>query len=390
MTAGYTTERLTPPNTVRAGKGQFSARKSALSARKNRAIPQARTRCAWQSWDVSHRGRPTMVNLSKRDFITLLGGAAAAWPLNARAQQRMRRIGVMMPLVASDPEARAAAAAFERRLASIGWAISHNLQIDCRFASADGQRIEKHARELVESDVDLIVARSTPVLAGVLERTRTIPIVFAQVVDAERQGFVKSFSHPGGNATGISNFEPSFGGKWLELLKQVAPHVEKPGVIFNPAAAPYLDHFLRSIEAAAPSFAVKPVAIPVHNSTEIEHALDSFASERNAGLVVAPDAFTIFHRRTIIAGAAKHRVPTVYPFRVCAADGGLIAYGGDSTDAFRQAAWYVDRVLKGTKPAVLPVQVPSKYPLVVNLKTAKALGLDIPAVVLARADEVIE
>ena len=212
-----------------------------------------------------------MVDLSKRDFITLLGGAAAAWPLNARAQQqRMRRIGVIMPLVESDPEARTVSAAFERRLESIGWAISRNLQIDYRFAPADGQRIEKFARELVESHVDLIVARSTPVLAGVLEWTRTIPIVFTQVVDAERQRFVKSFSHPGGNATGISNFEPSFGGKWLELLKHVAPHVEKAGVIFNPAAAPYVNHFLRAIEAAAPSFAVKPVATPIHSSIEIE------------------------------------------------------------------------------------------------------------------------
>jgi putative tryptophan/tyrosine transport system substrate-binding protein len=332
-----------------------------------------------------------MVDLSKRDFITLLGGAAAAWPLNARAQQqRMRRIGVIMPLVESDPEARTVAAAFERRFESIGWAISRNLQIDYRFAPADGQRIEKFARELVESHVDLIVARSTPVLAGVLEWTRTIPIVFTQVVDAERQRFVKSFSHPGGNATGISNFEPSFGGKWLELLKHVAPHVEKAGVMFNPAAAPYVNHFLRAIEAAAPSFAVKPVATPIHSSIEIEHAIDSFASERNGGLVVVPDAFTIFHRRKIIASAAKHRVPTIYPFRVCAADGGLIAYGADPTDAFRQAAWYVDRVLKGTKPADLPVQVPTKFPLVINLKTAKALGLDIPVVVLARADEVIE
>ena len=331
-----------------------------------------------------------MVDLSKRDFITLLGGAAAAWPLNARAQQRMRRIGVMMPLVESDPEARTVAAAFERRLESVGWAISRNLQIEYRFAPADDKRIEKFARELVESHVDLIVARSTPVLAGVLERTRTIPIVFTQVVDAERQGFVKSFSYPGGNATGISNFEPLFGGKWLELLKQIAPHVEKAGVIFNPAAAPYRNQFLRSIEAAAASFAVRPVATPIYNSSEIEHALDSFASEGNAGLVVVPDAFTMCHRRTIIASAAKHRLPTVYPFRVCAADGGLITYGGDSKDAFRQAAWYVDRVLKGTKPADLPVQVPTKFPLVVNLRTARALGLDIPAVVLARADEVIE
>jgi putative ABC transport system substrate-binding protein len=331
-----------------------------------------------------------MVGLSKRDFITLLGGAAAAWPLTARAQQRMRRIGVMMPLVESDPEARAVAAAFERRLEAIGWAIGRNLQIDYRFAPAESRQIENFARELIESHVDLIVARSTPVLAGILEWTRTIPIVFTQVVDAERQGFVKSFSYPGGNVTGISNFEPSFAGKWLELLKQVAPHVQRAGVIFNPAAAPYGNHFLRSIGAAAPSFAVKPVVLPVHSAIEIEHALDRFASERNGGLVVVPDAFTIFHRRTIIACAARHRVPAVYPFRICAADGGLIAYGADPTDAFRQAAWYVDRILKGAKPADLPVQVPTKFPLVVNLKTAKALGLDIPAVVLARADEVIE
>ena len=323
----------------------------------------------------------------------MLGGAAAAWPLAASAQQttsRPRRIAVLMALAESDPEARAAVAAFTRELDTLGWSVNRNLQIDYRFAAGDAQRLQAFAKELAELPVDLIVTRSTPVLTAVVKQTRSIPIVFTQVIDAERQGFVATHSRPGANVTGITNFEGPIASKWLELLKEIAPTVEKVAVIFNPAAAPFADFFLRSVETTASSFAVKPIAAPIHNALEIERVIDSFAIERGGGLIVVPDAFTTLHRDTIIATAAKHRLPAIYALPIFALDGGLISYGPDPINAFRQAASYVDRILKGAKPADLPVQAPTKFLLVVNLKTAKALGLDVPWFLQQRADEVIE
>jgi putative ABC transport system substrate-binding protein len=330
--------------------------------------------------------------LKRREFITFLGGTVAAWPLAAAAQQtdQMRRIGVLMVLGEGDPEARASVAALQQGLDSVGWVVGRNVRIEYRFATADIDQVRMFAKELVELRPDVIVTRSTPAVRAVMRETRMIPIVFTQVIEPDRQGIIETLSRPGGNATGFTPYEASIGTKWLELLKEIAPDVKKIAVIFNPAAAPWADFFLRSIDAAAPPFAINPIATRIHDPNEIERVVEDFALEPNGGLIVLPDAFATSHRGIIIAAAARHRVPAVYPFRACAVEGGLISFGPEAADAFRQAASYVDRILKGAKPADLPVQAPIKFPLVINLRTAKTLGLTVSLKLQAGADEVIE
>jgi putative ABC transport system substrate-binding protein len=331
------------------------------------------------------------IHIRRREFISTLGGAAATWPLAARAQQseRMRHIGVLMNLAESDPEGQQRAKAFETGLQELGWTHGRSLKIAYRWTRHDSN-LRTQAAELVTAQPELILSNTTPALMALRQETRTIPIVFVQVVDPVAQGFVSSLTHPGGNITGFEAFEFSLGGKWLELLKEVAPRIVRIGLLFNPKTAPYANYYLRSVEAAASSFAVEVIPTPVHDTSELERAIMAFATEPNAGLITMPDAFTTVHRDLIISLAARHRLPGVYPHRVFAENGGLLSYGIEPPDVFRRAATYVDRILKGAKPAELPVQLPTKYTLIVNLKTAKALGLDVPWFLQQRADEVIE
>jgi putative ABC transport system substrate-binding protein len=330
--------------------------------------------------------------MRRREFITLLGGAAA-WPLTARAQQsdKVRRIGVLMPFAATDPSLKLELAAFVRQLQELGWVEGRNLQIDYRWAAGDAERMQVFARELVALQPEVIFCRSTPATAALLKQTHTIPIVFTVVSDPVGDRFVESVARPGGNATGFTNVESSLGGKWLELLKEVAPSIKRVAFIFDPKLAPGGgSYYRRLIEAAAPSFAIAPTATPVHDAVEIERAIGEFVREPNGGLLVLPDATTNIHRGLIVALAAQHRLPAIYEFRNIVVDGGLISYGVDVVDQFRQAAGYVDRIIKGAKPAELPVQLPTKFELIINLKTAKALGLDVSLQLQQRADAVIE
>jgi putative ABC transport system substrate-binding protein len=331
--------------------------------------------------------------MKRRQFITLLGGAAAAWPLAVRAQQgeRMRRIGALIGGAETDPESRARVAALREGLEQRGWSEGRNLRIDYRWASADSDRIRAFAAELVATAPEAIFAHTTPATTRLLEATRNIPIVFASVSDPVGDGIVASFARPGGNVTGFTNVEASIGGKWLEILKELSPAVARVGFLFNPATSPGGgSYFLRPFEAAAPLFNVQPISTPVEDVVDIERAVAPLAVGANGGLIVNSDVFTTRHRAAIIAAAARHRVPAIYPFAYFAADGGLAAYGTDVRDLWRRAASYIDRILRGEKPADLPVQAPTKFELVINLKTAKALSLNIPAMLLARADEVIE
>jgi ABC-type uncharacterized transport system substrate-binding protein len=328
--------------------------------------------------------------MNRREFIALLGGAAAVWPLAARAQQgeRVRRIGVLMYLAADDAEGQARLAAFAQALKQLGWSDGRNLRIDTRWANADD--IRKHAAELAALAPDvLLAATGTATVAPLLQATRTVPIVFVSVIDPVGAGFVASLAQPGGNATGFTIYEYSMSGKWLELLKEIAPGVTRAAVLRDPAVASGIGQF-GAIQIVAPSLGVELSPVDVRDAGEIERAVAAFARGLNGGLIVTGSALGISHRDLIIALAARHRLPAVYPLRYYVTGGGLISYGPDSIDQFRRAAGYVDRILKGEKPADLPVQAPTKYELVVNLKTAKALGLDVPATVLARADEVIE
>jgi putative tryptophan/tyrosine transport system substrate-binding protein len=333
----------------------------------------------------------------RREFIMLLGGAAAAssvtWPLPLRAQQRdpTRRIGVLVGFAATDTDAQARIAAMRKRLQELGWTAGRNIQIDERWAGGDAGQMRGYAAELVRLQPNVIIGVAVSAAVALLHETRTIPIVFTQVSDPIGIGLIDSLSHPNGNATGFTNFEASMGGKWLELLKEIAPAVKRAAIVFNPkTAARGGSFYLGSFEAAAASFAVAPVAAPAHDAGEIENAINRLGREPNGGVVVMPDAFTLVHRELIIALMARYRLPAVYPFRFFAASGGLMSYGNNPMEQSPGAAAYVDRILKGEKPADLPVQQPTKFELVINLKTAKALGLDVPATLLARADEVIE
>jgi putative ABC transport system substrate-binding protein len=326
--------------------------------------------------------------MKRRTFITLLGGGAAAWPLAVRAQQRerMRRVGVLMPGAADDPEFQARMTAFLQGLAQLGWLDGRNVRIDSRWGVADADRIRKYAAEVVALAPDVIVANSSAAVAPLLQATRTVPIVFTTVADPVGAGYVESLARPGGNATGFIVYEYSIAAKWLELLKEIAPHVRRVAVIRESAIAAGPGQF-GVIQAAAPSLGMELRPIDVRDAGEI---VTAFAQGANGGLIVTGSPGAIFHRELIIALAARHRLPAVYGARFWATDGGLVSYGTDSGDQLRRAAGYVDRILKGEKPADLPVQAPNKYETVINLKTAKALGLDVPPTLLARADEVIE
>jgi ABC-type uncharacterized transport system substrate-binding protein len=332
-----------------------------------------------------------MFDLKRREFITLLGGTAATWPLAARAQQgeRMRRIGVLMNLAADDADGQARMAAFLQGLAQLGWSEGRNLRIDTRWGEGDADRARRYAAELVALAPDVILASGGSVLAPLLQATRAVPIVFTIVADPVGAGFVNSLARPGGNITGFTGFDYSLSGKWLELLKQIAPGVTRAAVIRDPAIAAGIGQW-GAIHTAAPAIGVEVSPVNVRDAGEIEHAVAAFARSANGGLIVTGSALAFVHRDLIVALAARHKLPAVYWDRAPVVSGGLISYAPDSIDQYRRAAGYVDRILKGEKPADLPVQAPTKYELVINLKTAKALGLDVPPMVLARADEVIE
>jgi putative tryptophan/tyrosine transport system substrate-binding protein len=329
-------------------------------------------------------------HIGRRKFLATLGSAAAAWPLAARAQTKQtRRIGVLMGLVANDPEAKSRVVAFENGLRELGWVKERNLSIEYRWAG-DGNVLRDHAAQLLAMAPDLILANSTPETVALREQNLAVPIVFTQVVDPVGQGLVPNLAHPGGNLTGFTSFEFSIGTKWLEALKQTAPRVRRVAVVFNPQSAPFADLFLRPVEAAAPSFSVAPIEAAVREPADVDRMFDMLAREPNGGLMVLPDISMTNYREAIVALAARHHVPAIYPFRFFATIGDLMSYGTDVAEVFRRAAAYVDRIFKGEKPGDLPVQAPTKYELVINLKTAKTLGLTVPPTLLALADEVIE
>jgi putative tryptophan/tyrosine transport system substrate-binding protein len=330
--------------------------------------------------------------MKRRDFITLLGGAAA-WPLAVLAQQpdRVRRIGALMPYDGeNDPVAKPRLSAFTQALADLGWTDGRNVRMDLRFHGGDNNRSRAFAQELVGLQPDIIVTSGTPATVALQRETRTIPIVFAGVTDPVAQHIVARLDRPGGNITGFADFgDASLGGKWLDLLSEIAPGLKRVAIMFNPDTAP-VSAFLPSLETAARSLKIVPIIAHVHSDVEIETAIVALGREPGGGLVVMPDVFTNVNRAPIILAAARNNVPAVYGLSYCARDGGLLSYGLDQVDIFRRAASYVDRVLRGAKPAELPVQSPTKYEMVVNLKAAKALGLDVPWMLQQRADEVIE
>jgi putative ABC transport system substrate-binding protein len=331
--------------------------------------------------------------IGRREFITLLGGAAGAWPLAARAQQgeRVRRVGVLSILAESDVDWRASIKAFQHGLQEFGWTDGRNIQINYRGAAGNVERLNTLAKELAGMAPDLLLATNTPALAALQRMTDSVPIVFVQVSDPIGDGFVASLARPGGRITGLTNFEPTMGGKWLEILKELAPGVVRVGLLFNPQTSPGGGSFYsRPIEAAAAAFAMRPIPMPLRNATDIEPAVAEFARHSNSGLVIVSDSFMNVHREQIMGLAARHRLPAIYPFRYFATAGGLVSYGVDRDDSYRRVATYVDRILRGAKPADLPVEAPTKFELVINLKTAKALGLEVPLHLQQRADEVIE
>ena len=328
--------------------------------------------------------------MKRREFITLLGGAAA-WPITARAQQpdRVRQIGVLMTATVADPEAQARLAAFQQEMQQLGWVVGRNVRIDTRWGGSNAESIRRYAAELVALAPDVILATGSLGVGPLLQATRAVPIVFAYVPDPVGAGFVDSLARPGGNATGFTPFEYSTSGKWLELLKEIAPGVTRAAVIRDPAIATGLGQF-GAIQSMASSVGVEVQAVNVRDAGEIERTVTIFARSSNGGLIVTGSALAVHHRDLIISLAARHRLPAVYFERSFVSGGGLVSYGPNIVDQYRRAAGYVDRILKGEKPADLPVQASTKYELVVNLKTAKALGLTVPPSVLARADEVIE
>jgi ABC-type uncharacterized transport system substrate-binding protein len=330
--------------------------------------------------------------VKRREFITALGGVAA-WPLAAQAQQqsqRIRRVGVLMAVAESDADVRAGVAMFQQSLQELGWSAGRNIRIDYRWGDADVDQIQALAKELVGLQPDVLVAHSTPSAKGLLQATRSIPIVFLTVTDPLGQGLVASLSRPGANITGFSVFEFSLGTKWVEVLKQIAPGTRRVTAMFNPETAPYYGMYLRSIEAATSSIGVELIAVELHSETDISNVIRKLGSEPDGGLFVLPDSHNVVHRKRIIGLAAQYRLPAIYYFRYFASDGGLISYGPDEMDLFVRTASYVDRILKGASPSDLPVQQPTKFELVINLKTAKALGLNVPDRLLALADAVIE
>jgi putative ABC transport system substrate-binding protein len=329
--------------------------------------------------------------VKRRDFITLLGGAAAAWPLAARAQQgeHARRVSILMNAAADDSEGQSYVAAFQQGMQELGWSVGRNLRIDIRWGGDDADRWRRYAEELLGLSPDVIVAAGGAIVSRLQRVSRTVPIVFAQSIDPVGAGVVASLARPGGNATGFAQFEYSLSGKWAELLKDIVPGLKRIGVLREPANPAGIGQWA-IIQAAATAAGMEVSPLAVRDPGEIERGVASFAREPNGGLVVAVGSSTTLHRGAIIASAARHRLPAVYAYRYFVTAGGLISYGPDLVGQYRRAAGYVDRILKGEKPADLPVQAPTKYELVINLKTARTLGLDVPPTLLARADEVIE
>ena len=329
--------------------------------------------------------------MTRRDFITLLGGAAVSWPLAARAQQgeRVRRIGVLMNLAADDAEGQSRLIAFVQGLQQLGWSDGRNMRIIARWAAGNADNFRKDAAELVALAPDVILASGNPSVVALQQATRSVPIVFGPVTDPVASGFVESLARPGGNITGFSAFEYSLSGKWLELLKELSPRVSRAAIVRD-LSLPQGSGQLGAIQSVAPSLSVELSPINVGDTAAFERAVAAFARSTNGGLIVTTSPWAVAHRDLIIALAAQHHLPAVYAFRYFVTSGGLISYGPSSIDQFRRAAGYIDRILRGEKPADLPVQTPTKYELVINLKTARALGLEIPPTVLARADEVIE
>jgi putative ABC transport system substrate-binding protein len=326
--------------------------------------------------------------MRRRDFIKAIAGSGAVWPLAAHAQQneRMRRIGVLMPFAKDNPEGQARTAAFLQELQKLGWTEGRNLQIEYRWDTDD---LRKAATELVALSPDVLFASTTPAVAALQQATRSVPIVFTQVTDPVSGGFVASLAKPGGNITGFTNVDYGFGAKWVELLKEIAPHVTRVGVVRDPTSTASIGQ-LGAIQTAALSFGLEVSPLGGRDARDIEQTVTEFAHGSNCGLITVGSPLTINNRALIISLAARHRLPAVYPFRSFVDEGGLVSYGPDSVDPSRQAAGYVDRILKGEKPTDMPVQASTKYELVINLKTAKALGLTVPQSLLARADEMIE
>ena len=331
--------------------------------------------------------------MRRRDFITGIAGLAAAWPLAARAQQSGRTplVGALMGYVESDPEGRSRAEAFLKGLRELGWLEGQNIRIEFRWAGASPNRAWTYAKELVDLKPDVIIGNSTQAISALRHETHTIPIVFALLVDPVGSNFVDSLARPGGNLTGFTSFEFGMAGKWLGMLKEIAPNTVRVGIVFNPKTAPGGGlFFTRPFEAAARSLAMPMTELSVHDSAEIDNTLAAFSRTPGGGLVAMPDIFNVVQRASIISAAAHYRLPVVYPWGFFARDGGLVSYGADANDMFRRTASYVDRILKGEKAAVLPVQTPTKFELVINLKTAKTLGLNVPLTLQVQADEVIE
>jgi ABC-type uncharacterized transport system substrate-binding protein len=329
--------------------------------------------------------------LGRREFITLLCGASAAWPLMARAQQaeRVRQLGVLMPTGERDPETQLRVGAFREGLQKLGWVEGRNLRVEYRWGGGSLERTRTYAAELVALKPDVIFGAPTSAAVALHRETRTIPVVFAQVPDPVGVGLVESLARPGGNLTGFALYEYAIALKWLELLKQIAPHVTRVAILYDPEQ-PTSPGYISPIEATAPSFSVQILPHPVRDAGAIERAIETFAAQPNGGLILPPGALMVGHRDLIISLAARHRLPSIFPFRYYVAGGGLASYGVDNLNLYRRAAGYVDRVLKGETPANLPVQFADKFELVINLKTAKALGLEVPVSLLARTDEVIE
>jgi len=330
--------------------------------------------------------------MRRRDFITLMGGTVAPWPLAAGAQQAtgLRRIAFLHPFAKNDPEVLARVVAFREGLEALGWSENRNIRVEHRFSGGELGQIRAYATELVRSAPDLIVGSGTPITAALKQATSTIPIVFSVVNDPVGQGFVASLSRPGGNITGFTFIDFTLIGKWLERIKDIAPSVRRVTLMFDPDTTPFYPSFLRELGGVPATLAVELSTSPVHEQAEVEAAIAAFARGPGGGLIVAPDAFLNNHRWAVMALAEQHRLPAIYGHRQFVTEGALISYGPDTADIVRRSAAYVDRILKGQKPANLPVQAPTKFDLVINLKSARALGLDVPPMLLARADEVIE
>jgi len=332
------------------------------------------------------------ISIRRREFVLALGGAAATWPMAARAQQpeRMPRIGMLWILPDVDPQSIINREAFSRQFHQLGWRPGDNVRVDNRWAPNDVNLQRAYAAELIGLSPDLIVAEGTPGLAAARQATRTIPIIFVNVTDPVGQGFVESLARPGGNATGFTLYESSMGGKWLEILRELVPSVKKVELMFNPAMAPYSGLYFRAIQDAAVTFGIEPHAMPIDNESGLEGALSALGQQPDSGLIVLLDAFTLLHRALIIQQVARYRIPAIYTIRQFTESGGLISYGVDFANQYRQAAVYADRILKGVKPAELPVQQPTKFELAVNLKVAKASSIEVPTSILLRADYVVE